>query len=123
MRVTGAGKTGAAAKVAGAIQDIPALSMDEIAALLPLPSPESWKFAAALPQPDFQTMVLTDYYHIGVFTRTLAQVPVILDAGCRAGRDKDRYRGVKDSDRAGEPKQILSRISFKKSLALHILID
>jgi ATP-dependent Lhr-like helicase len=78
VRVTRAGKTGAAAKVAEAIQDIPALSRDEIAALLPLPSPESWKFAAALPQPDFQTMVLTDYYHIGAFTRTLAQVPVIL---------------------------------------------
>jgi ATP-dependent Lhr-like helicase len=78
VRVTGAGKTGAAAKVAGAIRGIPALSSDEIAALLPLPSPESWKFAAALPQPDFQTMVLSDYYHTGEFTRTLARVPVIL---------------------------------------------
>ncbi|MGB8220539.1 MAG: DEAD/DEAH box helicase, partial [Methanoregula sp.] len=78
VRVTGAGKTGAGAKVAGAIREIPALSSEEIAVLLPLPSPEAWKFATALPARDFWTMVLADYYHIGEFTRTLAQVPVIL---------------------------------------------
>jgi ATP-dependent Lhr-like helicase len=85
VRVMRAGKTGAAAKVAGAIQDILALSPDEIAALLPLPSPELWKFAAALPPLDFRAMVLSDYYHIGEFTRTLAQVPVILMPGAEPG--------------------------------------
>jgi ATP-dependent Lhr-like helicase len=78
VRVMRAGKTGAAAKVAGAVREIPALSMEEIAGFLPLPSSESWKFAAALPPRDFQTMVLADYYHIGEFTQTLVHVPVIL---------------------------------------------
>lgn len=78
VRVMRAGKTGAGAKVAGAIREIPALTLEEIARYLPLPPPMSWKFAAALPARDFQAMVLADYYHTGEFMQTLAQVPVIL---------------------------------------------
>jgi hypothetical protein len=88
VRVMRAGKTGAGAKVAGAIREIPALSAEEIAGHLPLPSPESWKFAAALPARDFQAMVLADYYHTGEFTRTLAQVPVILMPDAEPGAAK-----------------------------------
>jgi ATP-dependent Lhr-like helicase len=88
VRVMRAGKTGAAAKVAGAILGIPALSPDEVAAFLPLPSPELWKFAAALPPLDFRAMVLSDYYHIGAFTRTLVQVPVILMPNAEPGVTK-----------------------------------
>jgi ATP-dependent Lhr-like helicase len=92
VRVMRAGKTGAAAKVAGAILNIPALSPDEVAAFLPLPSPELWKFAAALPPLDFRAMVLSDYYHIGAFTRTLAQVPVILMPDAEPGVTKTDVR-------------------------------
>jgi hypothetical protein len=88
VRVMRAGKTGAGAKVAGVIREIPALSAEEIAGHLPLPSPESWKFAAALPARDFQAMVLADYYHTGEFTRTLAQVPVILMPDAEPGAAK-----------------------------------
>ncbi|MFA7695566.1 MAG: DEAD/DEAH box helicase, partial [Methanoregula sp.] len=85
VRVMRAGKTGAGAKVAGAIREIPALTLEEIARYLPLPPPVSWKFAAALPAPDFQAMVLADYYHIGEFMQTLAQVPVTLMPGAEPG--------------------------------------
>jgi ATP-dependent Lhr-like helicase len=88
VRVMRAGKTGAAVKVAEAIRDIPAIPAEEIAGLLPLPSFQSWKFAAALPALDFQAMVLADYYHIGEFTKTLVQVPVILMPDAESGATK-----------------------------------
>ena len=88
VRVMRAGKTGAAVKVAEAIRDIPAIPAEEIAGLLPLPSFQSWKFAAALTALDFQAMVLADYYHIGEFTKTLVQVPVILMPDAEPGATK-----------------------------------
>jgi ATP-dependent Lhr-like helicase len=88
VRVMRAGKIGAAVKVAEAIRDIPAIPAEEIAGLLPLPSFQSWKFAAALTALDFQAMVLADYYHIGEFTKTLVQVPVILMPDAEPGATK-----------------------------------
>jgi ATP-dependent Lhr-like helicase len=76
VRIARAGKTGAAERVAGVIREILHLTPDEIAGYLPLPSPESWKFAGALPRPAFRNMVLADYYHIGMFMQTIAQEPV-----------------------------------------------
>ena len=90
VRVMRAGKTGAAAKVTDAIRAIPSLSGDDIAGFLPLPSPESWKFAAAIPPVVFRAMVLADYYHTGEFVQTLAQVPVSILPETESGApDKD----------------------------------
>ena len=78
VRILRAGKTGAAERVAGAIREIPALAPEEIAAYLPLPAPDPWKFAQMIPLPDFREMVLADYYHKSEVVRTLAQMPVTL---------------------------------------------
>jgi ATP-dependent Lhr-like helicase len=78
VRVTRAGKTGAAERVAEGIKALPALSPDEITAYLPLPPPDPWKFATMLPLPIFREMVITDYYASECVLRTLAQIPIIL---------------------------------------------
>ncbi|MEN6396405.1 MAG: DEAD/DEAH box helicase [Methanoregula sp.] len=85
VRVMRVGKTGAAARVADAIRAIPALSLNEIGGYLPLPSPESWKFAAAIPAVDFRAMVLMDYYRAGEFLQTLEQVPVSIQPETESG--------------------------------------
>jgi ATP-dependent Lhr-like helicase len=83
VRVLRAGTTGAAGRVAEAIRAIPGLSPEKIAVFLPLPSPDSWKFAGMLPLPFFREMVLVDYYRSGEFIRILAQkeVSILPEAG------------------------------------------
>ncbi|HNX16865.1 MAG TPA: DEAD/DEAH box helicase [Methanoregula sp.] len=76
VRVTRAGKTGAAEKVACAIREIPGHSLDEIAFFLPPVPTVSWKFAVAIPPGDFRAMVLADYYHAGDILHAVAKMPV-----------------------------------------------
>lgn len=78
VRVTRAGKTGAAERVAEGIRAIPAFSPDEIISYLPLPSPDLWKFATMLPLPLFREMVFADYFHTNDVIRILAHVPVTI---------------------------------------------
>ena len=72
VRVSGAGKTGAAECVAAAIRAIPSLSPEKVAAVLPLPAPDPWKFARVLPPAAFREMVLVDHYRAGEVVRSLA---------------------------------------------------
>jgi hypothetical protein len=78
VRVTRAGKTGAAERVVECIRAIPELSPEEIAAYLPLPPPDPWKFASMLPLPVFRDMVHIEYYHSKEVIRILARVPVTI---------------------------------------------
>jgi len=72
VRISGAGKTGAAERVAGALRAIPSLPPEKVAASLPLPAPDPWKFARVLPDASFREMILFDYYRAGEVIRSLA---------------------------------------------------
>ena len=62
--------------VAAAAEESARLSREEVESVLPLPSPEGWKFGSLLPPAMFREMVLSDTYHTGLFMEELAKVRV-----------------------------------------------
>ena len=50
-----------------ALQEIQKMGKDNIAAVLPLPQAEGWKFARALPAPLLFDLSLSDHYHVEEF--------------------------------------------------------
>jgi hypothetical protein len=81
VRVTGAGKTGAGARVVSALETIRGLSRDEIGTLLPMPKRDGWKFASLLPDDLFSDLALLDHYHIGEFMDALESLEITLISG------------------------------------------
>lgn len=76
IRVTGAGMSGAGARVVSALETIRGLSRHEMGALLPMPRRDGWKFAGLLPDNLFSDLARADYYHIGEFLDSLALMEV-----------------------------------------------
>jgi ATP-dependent helicase Lhr and Lhr-like helicase len=77
IRVTGARKSGAGAKVAAALEAIRHLSLDEIGALLPVPPRDGWKFSGLLPDHLFCESALYDYYHLREFMEACSSMEVV----------------------------------------------
>ena len=80
------GKEGPADRVAAAIREIRSYTPDEAGKILPLPSPELWKFGQVLPKECFGEMVAADYYFMDDFKKVLhnASVNVIGEHGAGA---------------------------------------
>jgi ATP-dependent helicase Lhr and Lhr-like helicase len=76
LRVTGAGKEGAGAKVAAALEAIKTLSREEIGTMLPVPPRDDWKFAGLLPEHLFCESALYDHYHIREFSDGVASMEI-----------------------------------------------
>jgi len=74
------GKTGAAARVRAALEDIRILERSRITSALPLPPAENWKFARVLPPNLYAVLVTTDYYHLDEFLETYAGMEITLSA-------------------------------------------
>jgi len=76
ISVSGAGKQDAIPRVIAALEAVRALSLEEIAEILPAPQREAWKFAGLLSEPLFRKAVLPDYYHITEFKQRLSGMTV-----------------------------------------------
>ena len=76
LRVTGAGKTGAGAKIASALEIIQGMSRDEIGALLPVPQRDGWKFGELLPDDLFSASVISDYYLLDEFVEMMRSMEI-----------------------------------------------
>ncbi|MDD1686753.1 DEAD/DEAH box helicase [Methanoregula sp.] len=78
LRVTGAGKTGAGAKVMSALESIREMTRDEIETLLPVPRRDGWKFASLLPDRLFAACAIPGYYHTGEFVEMISLQEIAL---------------------------------------------
>jgi ATP-dependent Lhr-like helicase len=78
VKVIHAGKEGAGQRVMSALQDIQKMGKDEIGAALPLPQPDGWKFARALPPPLLYDLSLSDHYHVEEFLEIMSNVPLLI---------------------------------------------
>lgn len=76
LMVNRAGKEAAAERVARALREVQSMDYPAIAEVLPLPPKVGWKFAAALPEPLFREMVVSDYLHGDDFLQTLKSTKV-----------------------------------------------
>jgi ATP-dependent Lhr-like helicase len=76
VKVQRAGKETGAERVADVIREIQQLTREECGRVLPLPVPETWKFAPALPLAGLRDMAISDYYHVEEFLAILCQAPV-----------------------------------------------
>lgn len=76
IRITGAGKTNAGARVVSVLEDIRDMSFEEMGALLPLPPRDGWKFAGLLPDALFSLCALSDFYHIGEFRERITSMEI-----------------------------------------------
>ena len=81
IRILRAGKEGAGERVATAVREVQGMDLEEIRPLLPLPSPEGWKFAQALPESLFREMVFSDHYHVEEFMVSLGDMTVMILPG------------------------------------------
>jgi len=79
VTVQRAGKERAAERVREVLRAITSMERSRIAAALPLPSVEEWKFARVLPRPVFAELVAADYYHIDEFMNVLQGLAVLPD--------------------------------------------
>jgi ATP-dependent Lhr-like helicase len=78
IRVMRAGKEGAGKRVIHAFEEIQNMGKDEISAILPIHSPDGWKFARALPPVLLTDMSLTDHYHVEDFMDDVKSVHAML---------------------------------------------
>ena len=78
VRVIHAGKEGAGLRVMSALQDIQRMGKDEIGTVLPLPQPDGWKFARALPPPLLYELSLSDHYHVEEFLEIMSIAPLFI---------------------------------------------
>jgi ATP-dependent Lhr-like helicase len=86
VRVIHAGKDGAGQRVMSALQDIQKLGRDEIGAVLPLPQPDGWKFARALPLPLLYDLSLSDHYHVEEFLEIMSKAPLFIRQNTKSGK-------------------------------------
>jgi ATP-dependent Lhr-like helicase len=78
VRVINAGKEGAGERVMSALQNIQTMNTDEIGTALPLPQPDSWKFARALPASLLFELSLSDHYHVEEFLEFMNLAPLFI---------------------------------------------
>ena len=86
VKVIHAGKEGAGQRVMSALQDIQKMGKDEIGAALPLPQPDGWKFARALPPPLLYDLSLSDHYHVEEFLEIMSNVPLLIRKNPEPGK-------------------------------------
>jgi ATP-dependent Lhr-like helicase len=86
VKVIHAGKEGAGQRVMSALQDIQKMGKDEIGAALPLPQPDGWKFARALPPPLLYDLSLSDHYHVEEFLEIMSNVPLLIRQNPEPGK-------------------------------------
>jgi hypothetical protein len=86
VKVIHAGKEGAGQRVMSALQDIQKMGKDEIGAALPLPHPDGWKFARALPPPLLYDLSLSDHYHVEEFLEIMSNVPLLIRQNPEPGK-------------------------------------
>jgi hypothetical protein len=86
VRVIHAGKEGAGLRVMSALQDIQKMGKDEIGAILPLPQPDGWKFARALPLPLLYDLSLSDHYHVEEFQEIISNAPLFIRQISKPGK-------------------------------------
>jgi ATP-dependent Lhr-like helicase len=77
LRITGAGKEDAVARVTAALGAVRSMTSDEIIDILPLPRWNGWKFAGLLPEDLFRKTILADYYHIPEFRQRLVKMAIV----------------------------------------------
>jgi ATP-dependent Lhr-like helicase len=78
VRVIHAGKEGAGQRVMSALQDIQKMNTDEIGTVIPLPQPDGWKFARALPPSLLYELSLSDHYHVEEFLEIMSNAPLFI---------------------------------------------
>ncbi|MCX6689792.1 MAG: DEAD/DEAH box helicase [Methanoregula sp.] len=76
VKVQRGGKETSAEQVADVIREIQLLTREECGRVLPLPVPETWKFAHVLPPASLRDMAVSDYYHVEEFLERLRCAPV-----------------------------------------------
>jgi ATP-dependent Lhr-like helicase len=76
LMVNRAGKDAAGERVARAVREVQSMDYHAIAGVLPLLPTDGWKFAAALPEPLFREMIISDHYHGGDFLQTLGSLTI-----------------------------------------------
>jgi ATP-dependent Lhr-like helicase len=86
VKVIHAGKEGAGQRVMSALQDIQKMGKDEIGAALPLPQPDGWKFARALPPPLLYDLSLSDHYHVEEFLEIMGNVLLLIRQNSEPGK-------------------------------------
>lgn len=81
VRVARAGPEGGVERVSKALHAIRGMDRTRLAAALPLPPPEGWKFARVLPPDLFRQFVAADHYQIDAFRAALfrLEIPVAPD--------------------------------------------
>ena len=72
----GIGKEGAADRVLSMLRHLQGLSLSEMADLLPIPAPETWKFGPALPSPLIREMAAADMWHLEEFAARFSALPL-----------------------------------------------
>jgi len=78
VRILRSGKAGTGQRVMCALQEIKKMGKEKISAVLPLPQPEGWKFARALPAALLADMSLSDHYHAEEFMDNMRNLPVFI---------------------------------------------
>jgi len=78
IKIIRAGKKGIGQRVLHVLKEIQKMEKDEIAAVLPMPQAESWKFARALPAALLSDLSLSDHYHVEEFMDVMKHVPVLI---------------------------------------------
>ena len=78
IRVTGAGKPGAAARVTSSLESIRSMTENEILLHLPAPPKDEWKFGSLLPDALFPEMATPDYYHTAEFREWIAGMEIVV---------------------------------------------
>jgi ATP-dependent Lhr-like helicase len=76
IKVMHAGKEGIGQQVACALEKIQKMGKDDIGAVLPVSSPEGWKFARALPPALLSDLSLSDHYYVEEFMDVVKNVQV-----------------------------------------------
>jgi hypothetical protein len=74
--VQNAGTGSVAERVEEALHAIKEMDRDAIGAALPVPPPETWKFASVLPEDVQKDMALSDHYHVEEFLTTIRSAAV-----------------------------------------------
>jgi hypothetical protein len=86
VKVIHAGKEGAGQRVMSALQAIQKMDKDEIGSVLPLPQPDGWKFARALPLTFLYDLSLSDHYHVEEFLEIMSNIPLFIRQNTKPGK-------------------------------------
>jgi len=76
LHFSGLVREGAADRALSILRHLQGLSVDEMADLLPLPAPETWKFGPALPPPLTREMAAADMWHLKEFAARFSDMPL-----------------------------------------------